>query len=378
MRQRILVYGGRLLILAVIMVGSFAVAAALGPSSGGNVTVLAGLACYLLLSLLLRRLLLRRVLVSVTRACSVDAPPERVWALLSSAEAWSLRPGYHAFDVPPPAGMPPLRLITRARSGRVSCSVVELAELPAAGRRDRSLVIASAGHPEPDAITLTIQVVREGTGTRVGITARQPARLASRLNVQAAWRKMLTAWLGECAAVLTGRRGWPGQAVAPDLLAALAAPLPGEKALEAGASVLIAVDPARAWQAVWDPATSLALPDSSTIAAGFVPGTPVGQPGEIQYSVSRSQRPGGPMLASLQYVRDLEPGRMALTRFSGPIEGEALHRVEPEAGGTRFTLSFRFTDPKVRKAGNGLQAGTEKEVARYKTLLEETGAAHQG
>ena len=370
MRQRILVYGGMLLIAA----GSLTVANVLLPADASTLAALVGLAAYFVLSRLWLRLLRWRIPVSVTTECSVAAPPDQVRALLSSAEAWSLRPGHHAFDIPPPAGMPPLRFIARVRSGRAGCSAMELAVPPAAGQPGKSLMMRSTGLPASDAMTLTIRVAPEGSGTRATITARQPAKLGGRLDVKAEWRRNLADWLSECEAVLTGRRDWPGQAVRPDVLAALAAALPAGKTVEASASVLIAVPPARAWQAIWDPVTSLALPESDTVAAGFVPGAPVGRPGEIQYSIARSPRPGQRMPAYLQYVREFEPGRMALTRVTGPIECEVLHLVEPAPGGTRFTLTFRFTDARVRRAKEKVQANTEKEVAKYKVLLEGTGA----
>ena len=373
MRQRILVYGGMLLIAA----GSLTAANVLIPADARTLAALVALAAYFLLSRLWLRLLRWRIPVSVTRECSIATPPDRAWKLLSSAEAWSLRPGHHAFDVPPPAGMPPLRVIARVRSGRAGCSAMELAVPPAAGQPGKSLIIRSTGLPAPAAVTLTIRVAPEGSGTRATITARQPAKLGAWLDVKAKGGGNLADWLSECGAVLTGRRDWPGQAVRPDVLAALAAPLPAGKTVEASASVLIAVPPARVWQATWDPATSLALPESNTVAAGFVPGAPVGRPGEIQYSIARSPRHGQRMLAHLQYVREFEPGRMALTRVTGLIGCEVLHLVELAPGGTRFTLTFRFTDARVRRAKEKVQADTEKEVAKYKVLLEGTSAAQR-
>ena len=58
------------------------------------------------------------------------------------------------------------------------------------------------------------------------VTAQQVATLASVIDVEVAGRKVLAAWLGECAAVLAGDRGSPGQEISPDVLAALAAPPP--------------------------------------------------------------------------------------------------------------------------------------------------------
>ena len=155
MWARILMYGGRVL----LAVGSYAAAFALIPPHAGIVRVLVGLAAAMVLMQFWGRLLRRRVLVSVVRQCRVAAPPERVWSLLSSAEAWSLRPGFHAFDVAMPEGMPPILATIRVHSRGVSCFAQELIELPrTAGQPGRSLLMRSATRPGSPA-TLTISVV---------------------------------------------------------------------------------------------------------------------------------------------------------------------------------------------------------------------------
>jgi hypothetical protein len=367
-RARILIYGSRVLVI----VASYAAAFALIPPHAGIVPVLAGLAASLVLTRLSGLPLRRRVLVSVVRECRVAAPPQRAWELLSSAEAWSLRPGFHVFDVPPPEGMPPLRATIRVDARGVSCGAQELIELPrTAGQPGRSLLIRSVTPGSP--ATLTIRVVGEGSGTRVIVSSQQSARLASVPDVKAAGRKALAAWLGECAAALAGDRGWPGQEMSPDVLAALAAPLAAKDATEASASVLIAADPDRVWEAAWDPATR--LPESSTVAAGFVPGRPVGRSGEIQYEISKNSRLGGALLLHVNYVCDIEPGRMALTRSSGHVPGETLYCIEPEHGGTRLSLTYRFTHPTLRENKEQVQASIEKTAADYKVLLEGTNPA---
>jgi hypothetical protein len=114
---------------------------------------------------------------------------------------------------------------------------------PAARQPGKSLIMRSIGLHAADAVTLTIRVTPEGSGTRATITARQPAKLGAWLDVKAKGGGNLADWLSECEAALTGRRDWPGQAVRPDVRAALAAPLPAGKTGEASASVLIAVPP---------------------------------------------------------------------------------------------------------------------------------------
>jgi hypothetical protein len=369
---RIIVYGSSVL----IVVASFAAAFVLIPPHSGIFPVVFGWAAGLVLVRLSRLLLRRPVPVSLVRECRFAAPPERVRALLSSAEAWSLRTGCHAFDVPLPQDMPPLHAIIRVGSRAVSCSAQELIALPPTeGRPGRSLLVrpvAPSGSPP----SLTVWVVPEGSGTRVVVTERQRARLANVFDVKAAGREVVAAWLRECAAVLAGDRDWPGQEMSPDVLAALAAPLAApaaaEDVTEASASALIAADPATVWEVVWDPATT--LPESGKVAAGFVPGRPVGRTGETQYEISKSSRLGGALILHVYYVCDMEPGRMARVRTSGPVPGETLYHIEPEYGGTRLSLTGRFIHRRQRGQQEKVQAHMEEAAARYKVLLEGTNA----
>jgi polyketide cyclase/dehydrase/lipid transport protein len=362
-----------------IGVGSVAVAIAFVPPRPFFLVPLVGLAIYLVVSRCQLWLLRRRFPMTIVRSHSLAAPPEQVWSLLSSAEAWALRPGSHAFDVPAGAGLPPLRVVTRivsrAGSRRATGDAYELTETPAARGPGGTLIMRSAGWPESKAPTYTIRVSPQGSATRASITVRQRVALGSFSRVRAGARRNLAAWLRECEAALAGRRDRPDQTVPPDVLAALAAPLNGETTFEASFSTVIAADPARVWAAIWDPATGLALSEGKIVAAGFVPGTPIGRVGEIQYHIHPSRQPDRGMTAHLHYSRDFEPGRMIQGHMTGPgLNCDMLHLVEPEPGGTRLTHTHRYTDPSLRKvkekARAAMRANLEKEAARQKVLIE--------
>ncbi|HEX3305221.1 MAG TPA: hypothetical protein VHS32_03145, partial [Streptosporangiaceae bacterium] len=59
---------------------------------------------------------------------------------------------------------------------------------------------------------------------------------------------------------------------------------------------------------------------SRLLRAGQVPGIPAGQPGEMQYTVTRA--PGGQLLGDMLVVLDVAGGRDALVRSIGQVETE--------------------------------------------------------
>ena len=63
----------------------------------------------------------------VTRSQVIDAPPERVWSLLSSPAAWSLLPAMFAFDVTAPPGSRLRIMLGLGKAGPV-CVPYEIAE----------------------------------------------------------------------------------------------------------------------------------------------------------------------------------------------------------------------------------------------------------
>ncbi len=374
MRVRILMYPGRVVIGVLTAAVTFIVYWLLKPQTIAP-SILLALVVYIVLVRYWGRLMRQRRPLRVTVTRTIAAPPGQVWSLLSGAEAWSLRPGHYAFDVAPLAGQP-LRVVLRVgQSGRVGCVPYELTELPASpDQTARSLTMRVPG-PAGTAVAHTVRVAPDGSGAQVVITGEALVQRAGALAGRAEWRAELGCWLDEGAAVLAGHRYAPTNAVPSDVLAALAAPLPSEGAIEVSASALIAAAPARVWRVIWDPSTTLRMPATTVIAAGLVPGSPVGQAGEIQYFVNRDERRGGPLRAHLHYARATEPGHMAVGRISGTLSCEVLHRIEPAAGGTSFTLTYRFAEPKVIR--ERVQADLDAEVTRYKSLIEGAGTLQE-
>jgi Polyketide cyclase / dehydrase and lipid transport len=303
--------------------------------------------------------------VSVERSLEVAAEPGLVWSLLGRPAAWSLRPGCWAFDVTGSAGAGRFRVsLDVSRPGGMRCDALEVT-----GEPGRSLCLSS-GPQEAAALAYTVSVVPAGRGTRAVIGVRTRVRRGTAPDARARWRKDLTAWLRECAAVLEGRRPWPGDDLPADVRAACTARGSAGKAVSVSASALVLAPADRVWRVLWDPATAL-LVDPDAVAAGRVPGTPARQPGEMQYVVTRA--PDGRLFADILVVLDVTVGRSALVRSIGHVETEERYLFEPEASGTRFTLSNQFSQPAAQARRDLLQNEIAEIVARCKTVIEDSG-----
>jgi hypothetical protein len=114
---------------------------------------------------------------------------------------------------------------------------------------------------------------------------------------------------------------------------------------------------------------SATLPDSGFIIDDG--GHPAGQPGEMQYTVTRA--PGGQLLGDMLVVLDVTGGRDALVRSIGQVETETQYLLEPQASGTRLTLANRYFGPVPEARQNLLRDSTVEFAGRYKTLIEESG-----
>jgi hypothetical protein len=117
---------------------------------------------------------------------------------------------------------------------------------------------------------------------------------------------------------------------------------------------------------VWDPVTNGQI-NLTSVASGHVPGTPIRQPGEMQYEVQHG--PAGQPWATLMTLHDCEEERRAVVQTVSPVDTETVYLIEPENGGTRLTLTASLPS-RVFTAGHVAQDITE-QVARYKSFIEE-------
>jgi hypothetical protein len=313
---------------------------------------------------------MRETMVVIQQARKIQAAPEKVWSLLTSPAVWSLRPGDYAFDAAPSTGTDRLRIVMSIlRSGLVGSDVFGIG----GEESGQSLCLNNLSVPQTGRgdLAFFFSVLPARRGTKAVITVHSRVNRRAKGAIRSWWHQQLKPWLAECAAVLEDRRPWPANGLPADVRAACLARRPIGEAVSVSASTLISAPPDRTWRAVWNPATTL-LADPDCVAAGQVPGTPSQRVGEMQYFVHRL--PDGRLQAQLIAVDDLDEGRTALVHaVNSAWYSEVHHQVEPEAGGTRLTLTTRHYPATVDRP-KPYEGDMAARVSRYKSVIETLGA----
>jgi Polyketide cyclase / dehydrase and lipid transport len=293
--------------------------------------------------------------LEVTRKAVVQAAPEQAWALVSDSAAWSLRPDQFAFDVTgvteagrllcwcAPAGTGP------AGTGLVGQVHQVREDVPGQVLSLRSLGTQPAGRQ-----VLTLAVRPHDGGALIELMVTLSVLREQKADYQAAWRKDIKGWLGALAEVAEGRRPWPE----PGVPAAVREDWASRPLLTSPqgtvTAVVISAPAEQVWQAVRRPGFP-GVPGQpyAVAAAGRVPGTPQGQPGELTYVIVRGA--DGRLAATLSMVRELAEGRSVLTQRLEPPHFETRYRVEPAPDGTRLELTMCWPDGPVTDEGEQLR-----------------------
>jgi hypothetical protein len=308
-----------------------------------------------------------RVLVERSRV--IDAPPERVWSLLSSPLAWSLRIASFAFDICPPS-VGRLRLSIGLRGTHPACGLYLVTdEIPGQVISCRSLPSGQEG--------LTLSAEPHDHGTRVTIAATSLAERRSKPAVTAYWHVRLDDWLGNVDAVFRNSRPWPDGDMDPGLNAVCRPTVPLVAPAEVSASALIDAPAALVWGAVHNPGSQVLFDPEHFVDAGHVPGTPISEVGEMQYSIARDA--DGRLSPTVIVVSELAGQQSARTVLVAPGRHETLHEVTPTPDGTELRLTHRW--PARRK---GLEAEKRRQAERlaasldgYKALIEKAAGGQR-
>jgi hypothetical protein len=303
---------------------------------------------------------------AVARSLVIDASPDRVWSLLSSPQAWSLRPAMFAFDVTAPPGGRLRIMLGLGKAGPI-CVLYEIAE----EGPGQAICLHTPATLPPGRERLVLSAAPQGHGTRATITASTlGARCGSRGDLKAYWQVQLEIWLGNLSAVIEGRSPWPDAGMGPGLRAACSPRAPLASPGEASASALIRAPIGQVWQAVSAPESTLLIDPGHGVCAGRVPGTPAGQVGEMQYFVRRDDE--GRLGATAGVVTELTDQHSALIAAIAPRHTEALHLLTPAPEGTQLQLTVRWPGGRVKNHAyeRYMAAGAHVAVDGYKKLIE--------
>lgn len=270
--------------------------------------------------------------VRLERSLSIDAPRERVWSLLSSPQAWSLRPDRFAFDVQvPPADR--CRVVIGLTGTEPVIAIYEVVEeIPG-----EVISLRRQGWPTRDSPVLTLSAVPDGEGTMASIAAGFHSPRGGLAEER--WRRLLPAWLGQVRDVAEGRAPRPGSGLPESVRAACVPPRPLKKPRTVTVSTEIAAPVSRVWDVVSAPEPALVTGPPS-VCAGVVPGTPARQAGEMHYFISG--RRDGRLGASITVVTALDPERSALVTSITAPRFETLHLLTSQGQATRLELTGRW------------------------------------
>jgi len=293
-----------------------------------------------------------------SREVSVD--PQMAWSLLGSAQVWSLRPGYFAFDAVVPDS-PPVRGLLQATTSGVRHGVLTL-------RSEQPGVAATWGDTRGVKFTFSVRPHRGGAVVAIALRVPGDSALARLIFERKRTDRVMGVWLARACLVLEGREPWPAGMPA-DVRQACAARPPWKVTDSVSGSVLIAAPLDVVWEAVWSPTQ----PREGLLASGQVPGTPVQEPGEMQYFIGRAA--DGQLAMTTVIVREVAYQRSALTQGLGLTHPEMSYLLTVEKDGIRLEMTSSWHQPAmvgepeivrsrmaetVRSATEGYKAAIEK------------------
>jgi hypothetical protein len=254
------------------------------------------------------------------------------WALLGSSRAWSLRPGLFAFDVAESAGPGRLLFVIRVGDDDVECQVWRAVE----EQPDRLIrwQCLSAAPGRSQIVTLDVTPIGSGATTSISITGLVPRGQAGSARTRAGLE--LSQWLDTLCAVLEDGAPLPGAGIPVGIAHGFADSRTVRRANRVSASVLIDAAPEVVWEDIYAP-ESRVRDDPEILYAGHVPGTPRGEPGEMQYFVY--QESDGRMTGDVIVVQNVIVGHTALVRQITFPYAQIDHLVSAKGNGTRLELT---------------------------------------
>jgi uncharacterized protein YndB with AHSA1/START domain len=301
--------------------------------------------------------------VRVEQSAVIRGDVDRVWSLLSSPDAWSLRSAArYMFTVP---DAPQLRFHLAATGRGISSDVFEVCE----EEPGKSLSLQSQG-PLPQFVTFAVTPARRGA-TRASIAISQSISPVQAADLKRAMRAGVNAWLGALRAAIENRAPWPSGSMPAELHQSCMSLPRVTNHVTVSAAILICADPDAVWQAISSPHAHGPHPGGA-VHAGLIPGTPQGQPGEIQYGIY--SRPDGSLRGCAVAVTEIHTGREALTHRVGPPHNQTRYLLTPEGGHTRLEIVWRGPDLRAEDdpAKSLMAEHLQSVLGEHKARIEES------
>jgi hypothetical protein len=304
----------------------------------------------------------RLVAIEAERSVAVRADPDRVWQLLQNPAIWSLKAKAFMFAVP---GADRLCLwVGSTALGLPDNGLYEVSEDDSA----RSVTFRS---PPPSRHYYRLTVRRGSRGlVRVHIeVARYPSRLRADV-VEIATRAGLERWLGRIRAVAETRSPAPSDLISAEVQRlCLQVPRQPKDWISVAETVVVRADPSAVWAAVSAP-HSIPSSQSEPVTCGFVPGTPVGQPGEMQYFVERLE--DGALKSQAIAVSAVTDGLCAVAHRLRPPYDQTRYRISADTG--QVKLEMTWTGPPGPGGANRRAVGLNLRaiLSHHKAALEGT------
>jgi len=295
----------------------------------------------------------------IEKSCEVSTGPERAWSLLSSAAVWSLRRGLFAFDAVAPDSAP-IRCLLQATPTGAGQGVLKLCA-------EQSGVAATWAVAADQEVTFSARPHRRGSVIAIAMKTGTDSGEAHYLKPS--WDRMLGVWLARARDVLEGEQQWPAGMPAEVRQACAARPVL-EATESVSASVLIAAPLAVVWEAVSAPSP----PGDRDVVCGHVPGTPVQEVGEMQYTIFST--PEGQLTLATCFLHEVVPQRSAVTRAIAPPHQEMHHLLSAEMDATRLELTARWAAAawpgEPQDARSSMAEWVRSASSHYKSAIEES------
>jgi hypothetical protein len=300
--------------------------------------------------------------IKAARSIAVRADPDRVWQLLVSPAIWSLKARAFMFAVP---GADRLCLwVGSTVSGLPGNGLYEVAVDDSA----RSVMFQEPA-PSRHFYRLAVCPGRRGK-VKVHI---EVARYSSRLRadaVETATRAGLVRWLSRIQAVAENRSPAPSDVISAEVQRlCLQVPRQPKDWVSVTETAVIRADPSAVWAAVSAPHFDPASP-GTPVACGYVPGTPVGQPGEMQYFVERLD--DGALTSQAVAVSAMTDHLEAIAHRVRPPYDQTRYRVSADGGQAKLEMTWTGPPGPAGASREPVAAGLRAVLSHHKAALQDT------